>query len=513
MQIEEASRFISFFHFTCSPSAAIHEIQEARLSALRNHKQQPIQIDIDPEEDDSVSVFNVDDQEALEKTTVLTQKERQELVAASAQFIERNKTVKAEDNPLPPSPLPSNLTHDVSPMHQQQMQPPPHRGRGRPPKNANANVMPAATAGTPFNGRSTPMSDGANANSFMPSGPLSDSTLMAMRRGGAVGPQNMMPPPISIHSASIPAVAANAPSPILYAQQRELAAPMQVPPPLPPCPWFDPTAISQEEVDELSSAFPLLKAANPVDPADIPSVAYLQLRNTLIDVYRRNSSQKLTLAECRKHCGEIEGIPLNENVLSDGDLSVVIRMLSFLERNRLVNYALMPPPNVSGQQGFGSSLAGNLSSTGGIDPVTRKLKEEIRDHWTRTPTCTACDRICLYSFYVLSPNVYGSMLPLSHLHPAVWCSDCAREVPYNQCLMKVNLPPFYMSGGASSWSEQQINVLFDAIEAHVPDWLTVSRIVSRVPGNPTRSPSECLALFLSMPLAESARWVHVVECV
>lgn len=175
----------------------------------------------------------------------------------------------------------------------------------------------------------------------------------------------------------------------------------------------------------------------------------------------------------------------------DGDLAALIRVLSFLERNRLVNFALRP-----------ASPSYGATAAGGTALQSQRLKEELRSHWSRTPTCTSCDRICLYSFYVLSPAVYGGALPLPQLKPAVWCCECAREAPYNQSLLKVTLPALHLSGGISNWSESQISILFDAIESHGPDWLAVSKCVSCIPGNPVRSPRDCLAVFLAMPLAE-----------
>eukprot|EP01054_Gregarina_sp_Poly1_P005356 Gregarina_sp_Poly_1__5355@NODE_282_length_10089_cov_123_197964_g244_i0_p2_GENE_NODE_282_length_10089_cov_123_197964_g244_i0NODE_282_length_10089_cov_123_197964_g244_i0_p2_ORF_typecomplete_len386_score51_18SWIRM/PF04433_17/8_9e15_NODE_282_length_10089_cov_123_197964_g244_i081429299 len=181
--------------------------------------------------------------------------------------------------------------------------------------------------------------------------------------------------------------------------------PGAAPPPFPPCPWFDPSAITKEEVDELRVSFPSLRVCRPAVEGDRNNLAYLTLRNTLIDVYRSNPAQKLTLAECRKHC--------------DGDLAALLRVLSFLERNRLVNFCIDPA----------------AAPSGGI--TDNRLRTELAKQWGRTPTCTACDRICLYSFYILSPAAYGSSLPLSHLKAAIWCPDCAREAPHNQCLIKV----------------------------------------------------------------------------
>eukprot|EP01053_Blabericola_migrator_P013035 Blabericola_migrator_1__13034@NODE_875_length_6200_cov_91_101745_g619_i0_p2_GENE_NODE_875_length_6200_cov_91_101745_g619_i0NODE_875_length_6200_cov_91_101745_g619_i0_p2_ORF_typecomplete_len564_score71_44SWIRM/PF04433_17/3_1e15Myb_DNAbind_6/PF13921_6/0_026Myb_DNAbinding/PF00249_31/0_093_NODE_875_length_6200_cov_91_101745_g619_i037385429 len=248
-------------------------------------------------------------------------------------------------------------------------------------------------------------------------------------------------------------------------------------PPFPPCPWFDPTAITQEEVDELKVSFPSLRVCRPAAENDRNNLAYLTLRNTLIDVYRSNPGQKLTLAECRKHC--------------DGDLAALLRVLSFLERNRLVNFCIDT----------------SQAPTGGLTDT--RLRNELAKQWGRTPTCTACDRICLYSFYILSPSAYGASVPLPYLKAAVWCPDCAREAPHNQFLLKVNLPALHVSGGAASWSEPQINVLFDAVESHGSDWIQVSKAVSSVPGNPIRSPRECLAAFLSMPITEPVQAVNV----
>lgn len=246
--------------------------------------------------------------------------------------------------------------------------------------------------------------------------------------------------------------------------------PGATPPPLPPCPWFDPSAITKEEVEELRVSFPSLRVCRPATEGDRNNLAYLTLRNTLIDVYRSNPSQKLTLAECRKHC--------------DGDLAALLRVLSFLERNRLVNFCIDT----------------SQAPTGGATDT--RLRTELAKQWGRTPTCTACDRICLYSFYILSPSAYGASVPLPHLKAAVWCPDCAREAPHNQFLLKVNLPALHVSGGATSWSEPQINVLFDAVETHGSDWIQIAKVVSSVPGNPIRSPRECLAAFLSMPITE-----------
>eukprot|EP01056_Protomagalhaensia_sp_Gyna25_P000488 Protomagalhaensia_sp_Gyna_25__487@NODE_122_length_5089_cov_31_674653_g96_i0_p2_GENE_NODE_122_length_5089_cov_31_674653_g96_i0NODE_122_length_5089_cov_31_674653_g96_i0_p2_ORF_typecomplete_len560_score91_82SWIRM/PF04433_17/1_6e14Myb_DNAbind_6/PF13921_6/0_011Myb_DNAbinding/PF00249_31/0_069_NODE_122_length_5089_cov_31_674653_g96_i07402419 len=296
--------------------------------------------------------------------------------------------------------------------------------------------------------------------------------------------QPPQPPPTLLRTGPLPALLPGAP-PMhpQFPQVPVVSVPPQpqfpgaTPPPFPPCPWFDPTAITQEEVDELRVSFPALRVCRPASDGDRANLAYLTLRNTLIDVYRSNPAQKLTLAECRKHC--------------DGDLAALLRVLSFLERNRLVNFCIDT----------------SQAPTGGV--ADTRLRNELAKQWGRTPTCTACDRICLYSFYILSPQAYGATVPLPHLKAAVWCPDCAREAPHNQFLLKVNLPALHVSGGAASWSEPQINVLFDAVESHGSDWVQVSKAVSSVPGNPIRSPRECLAAFLSMPITEHVQTTYV----
>ncbi|EZG79915.1 swirm domain protein [Gregarina niphandrodes] len=313
-----------------------------------------------------------------------------------------------------------------------------------------------------------PMSAGPMGAGPMGAGPMGPAGMGAAGMGPAgMGPAGMGPAghPRMTPSVYMPAVAA-----------RDVS--LIGPPPLPPCQWFDPTGITETEVDELKCSFPDLRPGVQVGARDANSWAYIHLRNTLIDVYRSNPGSKLTLAECRKYC--------------DGDLAALIRLLSFLERHRLVNFALDTAAPGGSQ----------LSNQSLLDPATKKLKEELSSHWTSTPTCNACDRICLYSFYVLSPSIYGSCLPFSTLRTAIWCQDCIRDLPNNNCLLKVNLPALHVPGGTATWSDQQITALFDAIDLMGPDWVAVSKAVSSIPGNPIRTPRECLAAFLSMPLSE-----------
>lgn len=363
--------------------------------------------------DDALSDFNDEDKSLISDAPGFTAEQKTEVLEAINQALGRT-----------PQPAP----------------PPPPRGRGRPPKIQQQQQQQQ----------------------------LQQPTLQA---------QQSLPPPVQETSArptlQVPVVAGQAEAPPV---PPTFPPDMVAPPPLPPCPWFDPNKISQAEQSALSVSFPALRnAPHEGNPNDRNLVAYLQLRNTLIDIYRANPTQRLTLAECRKHC--------------DGDLAALIRMVSFLERNRLINYALDP------------ALTNAMAPTG-PDPTTKKLADDLRDHWTKTPTCVSCDRICLYSFFVLSPSAYGSTVLLPHLRTAVWCADCAREAPHNHCLLKVNLPALHVSGLGTSWSDQQISVLFDAIETHGPDWISIAKVVSTVPGNPVRTPRECLAAFLSMPIAE-----------
>eukprot|EP01055_Gregarina_sp_Pseudo9_P001104 Gregarina_sp_Pseudo_9__1103@NODE_171_length_3858_cov_32_301650_g158_i0_p1_GENE_NODE_171_length_3858_cov_32_301650_g158_i0NODE_171_length_3858_cov_32_301650_g158_i0_p1_ORF_typecomplete_len583_score98_53SWIRM/PF04433_17/1_6e14Myb_DNAbind_6/PF13921_6/0_0074Myb_DNAbinding/PF00249_31/0_06_NODE_171_length_3858_cov_32_301650_g158_i013853133 len=438
-------------HFNCRPGAAANTVELAELVALKDEANNNVSMDDgDAGGGGEPSDIGEEDLQAL-RESALPSPLKQELL------LQQQPREQPAGKPSPPS-APGLPLHSRTHTPEQQAVPSIYKTEDQPVVNEQP---PLHLAQLPPRQMSVPPEAMGLPPMMRP----------AMGGPGMMAPPQGPPPHTHPNFPQVPVVSLLQP-PGPPGQLRDLHGgfPGATAPPFPPCPWFDPSAITKEEVDELRVSFPSLRVCRPATEGDRNNLAYLTLRNTLIDVYRTNPGQKLTLAECRKHC--------------DGDLAALLRVLSFLERNRLVNFCIDT----------------SQAPTGGM--ADTRLRNELAKQWGRTPTCTACDRICLYSFYILSPSAYGAAVPLPHLKAAVWCPDCAREAPHNQFLLKVNLPALHVSGGATSWSEPQINVLFDAVETHGSDWIQISKIVSSVPGNPIRSPRECLAAFLSMPITE-----------
>src|SRR5699024_1707172 len=67
-------------------------------------------------------------------------------------------------------------------------------------------------------------------------------------------------------SANVPVVSVNAPPVMPHPALQNLSM-SGIPPPLPPCPWFDPAAIRSEEVEALGRSFPGIKTCT-VDHQD-----------------------------------------------------------------------------------------------------------------------------------------------------------------------------------------------------------------------------------------------------
>ncbi|CAF1634493.1 unnamed protein product, partial [Adineta ricciae] len=207
--------------------------------------------------------------------------------------------------------------------------------------------------------------------------------------------------------------------------------------------WFDYNAINAIEKRALIEFF------NGKNRSKTPEI-YMAYRNFMIDTYRLNPNEYLSITACRRNLA--------------GDVCAIMRIHAFLEQWGLINYQTdadlrptpMGHPSTSHFSMLGdpaSSLAASKTNTASkqIADLKQEAKREERD--------------------------VESTLGL-------------RTDQYNK---KLNLNT---KTKAKDWSDQEILLLLEGLEMYKDDWNKVCEHVG------TRTQDECILKFLQLPIED-----------
>lgn len=225
--------------------------------------------------------------------------------------------------------------------------------------------------------------------------------------------------------------------------------------------WFDYKCIHQIEQRALPEFF------NNTNRSKNPHV-YIAYRNFMIDAYRLNPTEYLTLTACRRHLA--------------GDVSAIFRVHNFLEQWGLINYHVDPssrpspmaPPSTSHFTVFVDSPAGlqalnhtrssrsNFNSSNASSEILNPLSESSK---------TKSDGRKLHR----GLTEFGLHVDQYELRNRIKATE-----------------PF-----TKEWDEQELLLLLEAVEMFQDDWNKVSEHV----GN-NRSQDECILQFLRLPIED-----------
>ncbi|UJR08111.1 hypothetical protein I4U23_012388 [Adineta vaga] len=207
--------------------------------------------------------------------------------------------------------------------------------------------------------------------------------------------------------------------------------------------WFDYNAINAIEKRALIEFF------NGKNRSKTPEI-YMAYRNFMIDTYRLNPNEYLSITACRRNLA--------------GDVCAIMRIHAFLEQWGLINYqndadlrpTPMGPPSTShfsllGDTASGLAATKNNSASKQIADLKQEAKREERD---------------VESTLGLRTDQYNKKLNLN---------------------TKIK---------AKDWSDQEILLLLEGLEMYKDDWNKVCEHVG------TRTQDECILKFLQLPIED-----------
>ncbi|CAF0800660.1 unnamed protein product [Rotaria sordida] len=214
--------------------------------------------------------------------------------------------------------------------------------------------------------------------------------------------------------------------------------------------WFDYNAINSIEKRALSEFF------NGKNRSKTPEI-YMAYRNFMIDTYRLNPNEYLTVTACRRNLA--------------GDVCAIMRIHAFLEQWGLINYQVdadlrptpMGPPCTSHFTVLGDTPCG-LAPVGHPKGIQREnsASKQITD-LKQEPKREERD---VENNLSLRPDQYNKKLTLN---PKTKAKD---------------------------WSDQEILLLLEGLEMYKDDWNKVCEHVG------TRTQDECILKFLQLPIED-----------
>jgi len=214
--------------------------------------------------------------------------------------------------------------------------------------------------------------------------------------------------------------------------------------------WFDYNAINSIEKRALSEFF------NSKNRSKTPEI-YMAYRNFMIDTYRLNPNEYLTVTACRRNLA--------------GDVCAIMRIHAFLEQWGLINYQVdadlrptpMGPPCTSHFTVMGDTPCG-------LAPVGHPKNIQRENSATK---------------------------PVSELKQEAKREEKEMENNLNlrtdQYYKKLTLNP---KSKTKDWSDQEILLLLEGLEMYKDDWNKVCEHVG------TRTQDECILKFLQLPIED-----------
>ncbi|KAF9215610.1 hypothetical protein BGZ59_000885 [Podila verticillata] len=270
--------------------------------------------------------------------------------------------------------------------------------------------------------------------------------------------------------------------------------------------WFSLSKINEIEQKALPEFF------NLKNRSKTPSV-YKDYRDFMINTYRLNPSEYLTVTACRRNLA--------------GDVCAIIRVHAFLEQWGLINYQVDPetrPSNV------GPSFTGHFRVTAdtprGLQPfqpnvTPAKANGEVKP--SIVPAKTDLNLELRRNIYSPSPapaskedetaekkqrfNCFtcGTDCTKTRYHSAKTknfelCSNCYLEGRFPSTMssgdfIRMN-SQYFKQASDEPWSDQETLLLLEGLEMYEEDWNQVAEHVG------TRSREQCIRQFLELPIED-----------
>lgn len=245
--------------------------------------------------------------------------------------------------------------------------------------------------------------------------------------------------------------------------------------------WFNMKKIHNVEKESLPEFF------NSSHPSKSPKI-YLNYRNFMINSYRINPNEYLTLTSCRR------------NLV--GDVGTLMRVYRFLNKWGLINYQVKPhfKPAYALERHPNGQLVGlpytgdyhvNYDSPRGLFPFeTYKINpEKINVDKLRT--------------VINGPS--GTKQPDQSRvtpHQQIEGGDPSSKRPFSggndgPAQKKLRIDQAEILGKSSIWTNEQFDQLVKAVKEHQGDWYRIAKAVDG-----SKTPAECILKFLQLPIED-----------
>ena len=255
--------------------------------------------------------------------------------------------------------------------------------------------------------------------------------------------------------------------------------------------WFDYNCIHTVERRALPEFF---NCKNKSKSAEI----YLAYRNFMIDTYRLNPTEYLTVTACRRNLA--------------GDVCTIMRVHAFLEQWGLINYQVdqactpvpMGPPSTSHFHVL-------VDSPSGIQPLSSSSTSRSAQQQNNLDNQNSSNAVAATVQENTDPTPNGKALATSQIlnFPDRKSSNKSDKQNADQKLndnfgLKMDQyakkREYFKKNVAATvsreWTEQEILLLLEAVEMYKDDWNLVSEHV----GN--RTQDECILQFLRLPIED-----------
>lgn len=256
---------------------------------------------------------------------------------------------------------------------------------------------------------------------------------------------------------------------------------------------------------------------------------YLQYRDFMVDIYRLNPSEYLTVTACRRNLA--------------GDVATIFRVHKFLETWGLINYQIDPDtrPSIAGPQYTGHFQV-TLDAPKGLEPLiplegaTMSTQGQEDDHTSylvdvaneateqeqhKTPLNLELRRSIYDSssdaMALLDENQRRFNALTTRQYNCFTCGDDITKVRFHNLQSKQAISAVAFNSGlfpsnftagdyvklvqaqqnASAWSDQETLLLLEGVEMYDSDWEAIAYHVG------TRNKEACLVKFLQMPIEDA----------
>lgn len=252
--------------------------------------------------------------------------------------------------------------------------------------------------------------------------------------------------------------------------------------------------------------------------------AYREFRDFMMDTYRLNPSEYLTVTACRRNLA--------------GDVASIIRVHSFLEKWGLINYQIDPEtrPSLFGPQ-FTGHFQVTLDTPKGLKPLMTEVETQKEPLQTQNGSSThsevkveESDKLRMLNMPVrksvydtsadalalVDANQRRNLRASSRVYNCFTCGEEVTDVRYHNLHTKHTIDALCFKQGlfpanANSsdyvrlkkeqqqqqpWSDQETLLLLEGVEMYADNWEGIAYHVG------TRSKEACVVKFLQLPIEE-----------